>query len=406
MSDEGGRRDVDDDEALTAPRRVAAGRAAAARRAPGGRAPGGTRGRAPRRRRRRGRAGRRLLALLAFLVVLAALWAVNETFQPFKGDAKGPGVAVRIPSGADAGAIGKLLAAKGIVGHARFFELNATLTFRRGDLRTGEYVLPKGMSNGQAIEALMQGPQVRVTKTYDVTLPEGRSRRETARALAADHAVKGSYMKATATKAVLRRAHALGLPRSRTTAEGFFFPATYELEVGASARDLVTRQLDAFEQNFGTLDLRYAKSKHLTRYDVLIIASLVEREAAVAKDRPLIAAVIYNRLHDGMALGIDATLRYESGDWTSPLKESQLRADTPYNTRINTGLPPTPIGSPGLASLKAAANPAKVGYRYFVVKPGTCGEHAFATTQAQHDRNVATYNEARARNGGKSPVTC
>jgi uncharacterized YceG family protein len=116
--------------------------------------------------------------------------------------------------------------------------------------------------------------------------------------------------------------------------------------------------------------------------------------------------VIYNRLHDGMPLGIDASLRYELHNWSTPLRQSQLERDTPYNTRVRTGLPPTPIGSPGLASIKAAAHPAKVDYLYFVVKPGTCGEHAFARTAAQHDANVARYDAARARNGGKSPTTC
>ena len=123
--------------------------------------------------------------------------------------------------------------------------------------------------------------------------------------------------------------------------------------------------------------MTYARSKNLTHYDVLTIASMIEREARVEPERPgLIAAVIYNRLHDGMQLGIDATLLYEQGSWTHQLTVSELAAHTPYNTRVQHGLPPTPICNPGLASLQAAAHPAKVNYLYYVAK-GDSGHHYF-----------------------------
>jgi UPF0755 protein len=354
----------------------------------------------PRPRRR----GRRLLALLALVGIGAALYAINATFQPLHGDGTGS-VAVRVPEGASARQIGDLLAARGVVANGRFFELNATLTLRRGDLRAGRYVLQRGMSNGQAIEALMQGPAVRVVETFNVTIPEGRSRREMA-PLVRKGGVRGSYLRASGSRATLRRIRSLGAPRGTDTAEGFLFPATYELPVGARARGLVRRQLDAFADNFGGVNLRFARRKNLTRYDVLIIASMVEREAQLDRERPLIAAVIYNRLKLGMTLGIDATIRYVENNWGRPLLESQLARDTPYNTRLNTGLPPTPIGNPGLASMKAAARPANVDHLYYVVKPGTCGQHAFSSTDEQRQRDVAAYNAARDAAGGRSPDTC
>ena len=133
---------------------------------------------------------------------------------------------------------------------------------------------------------------------------------------------------------------------------------------------------------------------------------MVEREAQLNRERPLIAAVIYNRLKQGMPLGIDATIRYVENNWTRPLRQCELERDTPYNSRLHTGLPPTPIGNPGFASLKAAANPARVPYLYYVVKPGTCGQHAFSSTDLQRQRDVARYEAARQANGGKSPDTC
>jgi uncharacterized YceG family protein len=158
----------------------------------------------------------------------------------------------------------------------------------------------------------------------------------------------------------------------------------------------VNKQLDAFAQNFAKVDMSYAKRKNLTRYDVLIIASMVEREAQLARERPLIAAVIYNRLKQGMPLGIDATIRYYINNWSRPIRVSELQDDEPYNTRLNRGLPPTPIGNPGLSSLKAAAHPANKRYLFFVRKPGKSGAHAFSTTDAQFQRDQAKYQASRA----------
>jgi UPF0755 protein len=344
---------------------------------------------------------RRLVALVALLFIGAALYVINETFQPLRDEREQEGgVAVQIPPGADAGSIGRLLERKGVIDDARFFELNATLTLRRGKLRTGNYVLRRNMTNGAAIDALLQGPKVRVVKTFSVTIPEGLSRREAA-PVVDKSGIEGSYLKATGSKAALARARKLGAPKGAKTLEGFLFPATYELKAGATADDLVDKQLDAFRQNFGGIDLKQAKRKNLTRYDLVIIASMIERETSSDKERPLVASVIYNRLKQDIRLGIDATIRYAENNWTDPLRESELDRDGPYNTRKRLGLPPTPIGNPGLASLKAAANPANTDFIFYVAKPGAC--HAFSSTDAEFARDVAAYNKAREENGGNAP---
>ena len=162
--------------------------------------------------------------------------------------------------------------------------------------------------------------------------------------------------------------------------EGFLFPATYEFTKVTSSARLVRDQLQAFRRNWRKVDLRYARSKNLTPYDVLIIASMIEKEAVVPAERKLIAAVIYNRLHVGLPLGIDATIRYGLDvPGTEPLHESQLESDNPYNTRKRAGLPPTPIANPGLASLKAAANPARTDALYYVAIPGDAKRRHFFT---------------------------
>ena len=167
--------------------------------------------------------------------------------------------------------------------------------------------------------------------------------------------------------------------------EGFLFPATYAFFSNETARRFVRRQLNAFNRAWRRVDMRYARSKNLTPYDVLIIASMIEREVVVPRERKLVAAVVYNRLRAGMPLQIDATLRYGLDiPPTEPITKEHLRSDSPYNSRIKTGLPPTPIANPGLASMQAAAHPAKVDYIYFVRKPD-CRSHFFTASAAEFE---------------------
>jgi uncharacterized YceG family protein len=173
--------------------------------------------------------------------------------------------------------------------------------------------------------------------------------------------------------------------------EGFLFPATYEFTKLTPSARLVRDQLRAFRRNWRKVDLRYARSKNLTPYDVLIIASMIEKEAVAPDERRLIAAVIYNRLRNRMPLGIDATIRYgRDVPGTEPLKESDLESNDPYNTRNRLGLPPTPISNPGLASMRAAANPARVDYLYFVRK-GESNSHFFTASQSEFCQKSLEY---------------
>ena len=201
-----------------------------------------------------------------------------------------------------------------------------------------------------------------------IIFPEGFTRREMADRVAAVRQIaidergvtprltKTGYLEASGAAvppAEFRKDWKLG------SIEGFLFPATYEFTKLTSSARLVRDQLRAFRRNWRKVNLRYARSKNLTPYDVLIIASMIEEETVVPRERRLVAAVIYNRLRNRMPLGIDATIRYgRDVPGTEPLKQSDLESDSPYNTRRRLGLPPTPITNPGLASMLAAANPA------------------------------------------------
>jgi uncharacterized YceG family protein len=236
---------------------------------------------------------------------------------------------------------------------------------------------------------------IAMPKPFHIVFPEGFTRREMSDRVAAVARIaerkrhgrvriaKGTYVTAT------RKPQAPDCFRKKVrTLEGFLFPATYEFFPQTTSAQLARDQLDAFCANWAKLDLGYARSKNLTPYDVLIIASMVEKETLSPDERQLVAAVIYNRLKAGMTLGIDATLRYGLNiPPTQSILRSQLESDSPYNTRKHAGLPPTPIANPGLASLQAAAHPAKVNYLYFVRKPDK--KHHFFTANYEAFQNYA-----------------
>jgi UPF0755 protein len=237
-------------------------------------------------------------------------------------------------------------------------------------------------------------------KPLRVIFPEGFTRREMAERVAAVKSIaaekrkkktrisKAAYLNLTQRSALPGQFAEDAKPRDL---EGFLFPATYEFLPRTTTKQLVNKQLTAFRRNWAKLDLAYAKSKNLTPYDVLIIASMVEKETLAPEERPLVAAVIYNRLKARMPLGIDATIRYGLNvPGTESLRQSHLANPTPYNTRLHSGLPPTPIANPGLASMQAAAHPRKVDFLFFARKPDkvhhffTADEDEFLQYLAEH----------------------
>jgi UPF0755 protein len=235
-------------------------------------------------------------------------------------------------------------------------------------------------------------PTIAAPKPFHIVFPEGFNREEMAQrvqavARIAEHKrlhrkvslSRGTYLAAS------HRRQLAGFGAKKRSLEGFLFPATYDFLTNTTSTQLVQKQLSAFVDNWSKVDLSAARKKNLTPYDVLIIASLVEKEALVPDERPKIARVIYNRLHAGMSLGIDATTRYGLHvPGTKSLTQSELQSSNPYNTRNPniTGLPPTPIANPGLASMQAAAHPAPGNWLYFVRKP-----------DLQHHYFTASYND-------------
>jgi len=315
---------------------------------------------------------RRFLALGLLLVGVLIAWFLIAFFQPppfDPGDGSGEAI-VTVPDGASASQVADLLSENDVVSNG----------------------LAHDMSYAKAIDRLTSaGGKI------NVTIPEGEDRTQIA-ATVKDLGLSGDYLAASKSfKGFDPNRYGAQNPKSL---EGFLFPATYELDPGASVDQLVSQQLQAFRQNIAGVNLSYAKSKNLTVYDVLTIASMIDKEVMVPSERALVAAVIYNRLQRGMPLGIDATTRYEFHNYTGEITASQLKSPSAYNTRLNAGLTPTPIGNPGLDAIQAAAHPAKVDYLYYVLEANGGGQHCFTASGAEFNQLVAAYN------AGRAPASC
>jgi cell division protein YceG involved in septum cleavage len=247
-----------------------------------------------------------------------------------------------------------------------------------------------------------------VPAVVKVLIPEGKTRLQIAQ-IAADAGLRGSYRLESRRSPLLDPAR-YGAPSSTKDLEGFLFPATYDEYKHAPVSRLVSEQLEAFRENFGPDMFAAARALHVTPYQMLTVASIVEREAQLSADRSKVAAVIYNRLAQGIPLGTDATLYYaielqrNIPTYTSELTEAQLHMNSAYNTRLHAGLPPTPISNPGLAAMEAAAHPAHQPYLYYVNGADGCGDLVFAQTSAQFEADAAAYEAAVKRNGGHPPA--
>ena len=255
-------------------------------------------------------------------------------------------------------------------------------TGRSGEIRAGTYSLTTGMTLDEAVEVLTTPPKQ--IPTVDVLVPPGYRLTQIADAVEESLEIPADEFLARADEGKFDRPVALPADASL---EGFLWPETYRIPKRDDTDAVIQRLLNQFSEETAGLPWERAEELGVSPYEIVVIASMIEKEAAVQRDRPLIAGVIYNRLRDGMTLGIDATLLYDDPTPDGELSTADIETDGPYNTRMRTGLPPTPIASPYLWSLRAALNPADTPYYYYVL----CGEdggHRFAVTYDEHLANV------------------
>lgn len=347
--------------------------------------------RVPRRRRRLRRAAAvvGILVVVALVAVAGAGWWVLRQVNPPGGP--GEAVTVVVPDGASAAAIADLLDEAGVVGNARIFReyIKVKGDGADGNFQPGPYAMHRSSSMSEALEQLKAGPAPPVTS--QVTFPEGLRLTSLAPRL-----VEGvPWFSQERVDEALASVRSPYQPEDVNTLEGLLFPDTYTFAEGDTEVQAVTKMVEQLEAVGKEIDLD-ARAAELgyTPYQIITIASMIEREAVVPEDRGKIARVIYNRMGEDMRLDIDATVLYALGDDERTLTASDLETDSPYNTRLHKGLPPTPIAAPGRASLEAALDPTPGDWLYYVVEDEQ-GHHFFTADQSEFQDAVA----AAERNG-------
>jgi UPF0755 protein len=277
------------------------------------------------------------------------------------------------------------LAAKRIIGQPRMFAWYARLKGHDRGLKAGTYVLKRGMPWNEVIDAIVRGRGLMLS----ITVPEGWNLNniipQLARVLDVPLDSVDAAMRDTAH---LRR---LNIPTG--TLEGYLFPETYTFLPGTSARTAVGTMVKAFEDRWDAAWSTRLDTLTMSRHDVMTLASIIEKEARRPEERPVISAVYHNRLRKGMRLQADPTVQYALGKHVARVMYKDLAVESPYNTYRNAGLPPGPIASPGLPSIRAALYPASVPYLFFVAHPD--GHHEFRTTFAEHEVAVAAMRRLR-----------
>lgn len=334
-------------------------------------------------------------ALLAFVAV--GLYRMYDG----RGSARGRSVSLDIPSGSSTARIARLLQQNGVIGSVFWFRVYLALSGQGGYLQAGNYRFHGGETIPQAVAELRQGAVTYNTVT--VTIPEGFTVRQIGALLQHDGVCSDRAFLAAARRADFPQFWFVRMipkdPLIRDRLEGYLFPNTYDFVRGEGVSQVLVKILSETARILTPALVKRMKADHLTVAQTLTIGSLIEREAKLASDRPLIASVIFNRLHrhPAMPLQMDASIEYALGRTTTDLTARDLAIQSPYNTYLHMGLPPGPIANPGLPSIKAALYPAHTHYYYYVARFDGSGGNYYAITYAQQLANIARSQSNLAR---------
>ena len=327
-----------------------------------------------------------ILLLSCMFLTLSGCGIISNTQTSKSVIEKGLDVEIQIKEGMNLTQISGLLEEKGIVDNGLYFKVYAEEKGFEKKMMPGTYNLKTGSEYDEVLQAITAGPMV---VTFKLAIPEGFMVNQINERIVSELPF---IIKADLEKAMNPSSYSYNFLNDGNSKvqslEGFLFPKTYEVLAQYNAQNVIEMFLSQYQLETSSLDYEFASDNNLTAYDILKIASMIEREAYIPEERPLISSVIHNRLKINMALGIDATLTYFLNKWDTPLTESDLKTDTPYNTRLYSGLPPTPICNPGLESIKAALNPAETDYLYYVVTDTVNHKHSFSKTLEEHNENV------------------
>ncbi len=346
------------------------------------------------------------VVMVTILTVSGSLWFFDYWQDRELAGERGRPVIVSIGDEDDSGSVSEKLTDAELVQFGFYFE--GRMRLADVELRQGTYTLRTGMSVIDIIDTITteatfgdeeEDTEQAVAEPIEVTFIEGQRAEEFGAELEAAGMPNGQeeFMAALDNPDVRASFDFLDDVPNTASINGFLFPDTYTVPGDSTATDVVYYMLDTFDDRVTPEERAGFERQGLSLYEAITLASIVEREAAVAEERPTIAGVYLNRIEEGTVLNADPTIQYAAGtpgEWWPTLGDEELAMDSPYNTYIYPGLPPSPISNPGLASIQAVAEPADTAFLYFVAKQDGSGEHVFATTYEEHQQNVCTWNPA------------
>jgi len=328
------------------------------------------------------------IIVLTGMIIIAAAAAytvyIGQESRPMKPGSE-ESVTVAIPSGTGTEGIAQILEENGLIDNTKVFKLLSRSKGFDGKFKAGQYSLSPGMSMEEIMEILVAGR----ADTVRFTIPEGYDIRRTTEKLAEEGLVNAEKFAEEIESGQFDYDFLADAPTGPNRLEGFLFPETYEIFANANEHDIIDKMLYQFSKIFTEEYYERAEALGMSVREVVTLASVIEREARVPEDRPVIASVFYNRLKIGMPLQSCATVQYILGEQKPVLSIKDTQIESPYNTYLHPGLPPGPIASPGADSIKAALYPADTNYLYFLAKGD--GSHAFSSTYEQFLRDKAKY---------------
>jgi UPF0755 protein len=324
------------------------------------------------------------LAVAIVILLSVVMWRFLSTFGPLDPDDTTK-IEIEIPHGMSAAQIGALLQQKGIIKSQTAFLWGAQLRGVANKLKSGKYLLSPSMSLSQILRKLTLGE----VKLVRFSVPEGLTVRQIADLWQAKGFGEAEEFVWAARNRALLGFYGIDAP----SAEGYLFPETYLISEGISAREMVRKMIELFRKRVKSDLIGRGRRKGLNLHQIVTLASIIEKEAKIDEERPIISAVFHRRLKLGWKLEADPTVRYALGLPQRSLTSDDLRVNSPYNTYLHPGLPPGPICNPGLRSIEAAVNPADVDYLYFVAKGD--GSHIFSRTYSEHLRAIAQIKKDR-----------
>jgi UPF0755 protein len=333
-----------------------------------------------------------LLPMLIFGIIMVVFIGVNlflsisgQPTNPQSGDS----VILEIPEGSGTSQIAAILKKSDLIKSAFAFRLKSRMSFYDGKYKAGTYAFSQDMSMKKIMGIIIKGKSV--GQTFQII--EGLTIKQIAASLEKQGVVSADAFLKEAKTGTFDYPFMAYLPKGQNRLEGFLFPNKYEAPLNASAHEIIDIMLSEFNKEFPETDYAKAKKLGYDVYDIVIVASLIEREVREDEERPLVASVVYNRLEKGMKLQFCSTVQYILGEPQAVLSVADTQIESPYNTYLHEGLPPGPICSPGEAAIQAALNPSDTSYLYFVLKSADGTTHNFSTNYDDFEKDKAAYKK-------------